>query len=146
MTINAAQSVKPFRFPIQQGRFPLRGDNEERFTKRISSKEGRFEYVYDVYKLPEGFRAEFSFGVFGYEDVDKLSDRVKSAFPGKELRLVKLSELEGEFYSYEKATGERRPMLAKDTYILLVEDPEFKNTPEANLARIMFEATQKLNT
>ena len=99
-----------------------------------------YETVYDVYKLPDGFRAEFQCGVFGFGDIDKLSDTTKEQYKGKELRLVHLSDLEGEAYTHDKNTGDKIPQPG-NVYILLVED---KDVPKSNFAKIIYFARQEL--
>ena len=99
-----------------------------------------YETVYDVYKLPDGFRAEFQCGVFGFGDIDKLSDTTKEQYKGKELRLVHLSDLEGEAYAHDKNTGDKIPQLG-NVYILLVED---KDVPKSNFAKIVYFVMQGL--
>lgn len=146
MQVTSPQPIDQFRLLLQQGRFPSRDNDEKKFIKKISTQEDNFDYVYDIYKLPEGFRAEFRFGVFGYGDVDKLSDYIKDAFPGKELKLVKLSELDGEAYSFDRQTCNRISMLAENTYILLVEDPEFNNSLEYKLYKALVAAKQEVSS
>ena len=99
-----------------------------------------YEAVYDVYKLPDGFRAEFQCGVFGFGDIDKLSDGTKEQYKGKELRLVHLSDLEGEAYIYDKNTGDKISQPG-NVYVLLVED---KDVPKGNIAKAIYFAIQGL--
>ncbi len=103
-----------------------------------------YETVYDVYNLPDGFRAVFDHGVFGHGDVSQLG-QYREQYAGKELRLVPLSELKGEKYTYDKSTGTEVPGSRTDTskhFVLLVEDKEVPNG--GNLAKAMYFAMQAM--
>ena len=128
-------------FPLQQKRF-----SHDIGSKKTGSKGDRSverETVYNIHHLPDGFVADFEEGIFSTSDVSNLSDLIRERYKGKELRLVPLSELEGEAYYYNKSTGEREASLAdpNNLFILLVEN---KDIPNGDAAKGLYFATQAI--
>ena len=115
---------KILRLPLQEGRFsPLRRISSRHEPQPLATHDS--ETVYSVCKLPDGFRAVFDHGVFNHGDVSKLTDFHRERYSGKELRLVPLSELDGEASHHNKSTGVSTPFTPTEpVYVLLVEDKE----------------------
>ena len=140
MTVNLLDALRS-KIPLQEGRFshsPRISSRQEPHTLAAQDSET----VYSVYKLPDGFRAVFDYGIFRHGDVTRLSDFHREQHPGKELKLVPLSELDGEVFDFNNRTGIKTPAPLEPTlYVLLVEDKEI---PDGTLAKSIYFATQGL--
>lgn len=127
------------RISLQQGRFP---HSRDPFSSSPQGNAENIETVYEIFNLPDGFKAVFDHGTFNHGDVSDIADFYRETYSGKELRLVPLSELDGEVSYYNKSTGVSTPFTSPEAvYVLLVED---KEVPNGDLAKSIHFAMQGL--